>query len=379
MKRYFSVIFIVILVSSLLLVACAEPAPAPAPTPAPTPSPAPAPAPAPAPGKVTKLVFSNWEQPPDIAKYSGTHEAWAKDFEELTGGRYTVEVVHGGALASIPEAYDAVASGIADIAHFIPQDTDRPFPMSDVVALPFLQVRSDTATKALHQAWGKGYFDKEYSDVKVLYMNASASTDDMLSIDPINSIDDLKGLKIGTGGGSRVELIKALGAVPVFAPPPEIYPMLQKGIIDGMLMSGYGIYKAHHGEYVRYLINPVRMFRVIHVVAMNLDTYNKMPDDVKQIVDTMDADAKYSLMSAKILSDEYEETIEKFLSTTGTAIDWSEEDVAELERICSDIFDKWIADKEAEGLPARDVVNAYYNNLKALGMEKPALGYTPGQ
>jgi TRAP-type C4-dicarboxylate transport system substrate-binding protein len=86
--------------------------------------------------------------PPDIAKYSGTFETWAREFEKLTNGRYQVEVVHGGALASIPKSYDAVATGIADIAQFIPQDTDRPFPMSNVVALPFLQVRSDITIRS---------------------------------------------------------------------------------------------------------------------------------------------------------------------------------------------------------------------------------------
>ena len=373
MKKLLLVLFMIATISASLLTACTEPEPSPSPSPSPTPSPEPSPTPV----QPIRLTFANWEQPPNIAKYSGTHEAWARDFEELTGGRYIVEVVHGGALASIPEAYDAVATGIADIAHFIPQDTERPFPMSNVVALPFLQVRSDTATKALHQAWAKGYFDEEYSDVKVLYMNASASADDLLTIDPINGIEDLKGLKIGTGGGSRVDLLKALGAVPVFCPPPEVYPMLQKSIIEGLLISGYGIYKTHQDEFINYLINPVRMFRIIHVVAMNMDTYNKMPDDVKQIVDTMDADAKYSLMSATILANEYEETIDTFLGTIGTEIDWSEEDMAELEKICAGIFDKWIADTEAEGLPATDLLNEYYNNLKALGVEKPALGYTP--
>lgn len=371
MKKLFLVLCTVLTVGALLLAGCAEPEPAPAP--------APSPAPSPAPGKVTKLVLTNWMPGPDIAHFASIFETWATDFEELTGGRYEVEVVHGGALAGIFESYDAVASGIADIAHFIPQDTDKPFPMSDVVALPFLQVRSDIATQALHNVRAKGYLDKEYAGVKILFLNTSASVDDLLTINPINSIADLKGVEIGTGGGSRIALLKGLGAVPVFAPPPEVYAMLQKGIVEGELISGYGIYIEHHDEFIRYLINPVRMFRVIHMVAMNSDTYNKMPDDVKQIVDSMDAEAKYSLMGAKILSDEYEVTMEKFLSTIGTAIDWSEEDMAVLDGICTDIFNKWITEQEAEGWPAGEVVAEYYNSLKALGVEKPARGYPPAR
>lgn len=331
----------------------------------------------PATGKTTRLVFANWMQPPNVAKFSGTFEAWANDFEKLTGGKYKVEVVHGGALASIPKAYDVVAKGIVDISHFIPQDTDRPFDMSNVVALPFLQVRSDTATKALHTVRRKGYFDKEYAGVKLLFMNTSASADDLITIKPVNSLVDLKGLKIGTGGGPRVDLLKALGAVPVFCPPPEVYGMLQKGVIDGVLISGYGLYPEHTVEFLRYIINPIRMFRVLHVVAMNKDTYNKMPDDIKKIVDSMDAEAKYSLMGAKILADEYDEYISRFLKEVGKQITLNEADTAVVEGVCANIFNKWISDMNAKGLPGQDIVADYYKALKDLGVKKPALGYPP--
>jgi TRAP-type C4-dicarboxylate transport system substrate-binding protein len=243
--------------------------------------------------------------------------------------------------------------------------------------MPFLQVRSEIATQALHDVWKKGYFDKEYADVKLLRFNTSASADDLLTIEPVNTLADFQGVKIASGGGGKMDLLKTLGAVPVFAPPPEQYAMLQKGIVGGIFNSGYGLYLDNTAEFLRYLISPIRMFRVIHVVAMNKDAYNKMPDDVKQIIDTMDADAKYSLMGAKVLSDEYEVTINEFLSTVGTQIDLNEADVAILEAACADIFNNWIATNEAEGWPAGKVVAEYYNNLKALGVEKPAMGYTP--
>jgi TRAP-type transport system periplasmic protein len=328
-----------------------------------------------APVQVTKLTFANWMPPPDVAHYSSVFETWARDFEKLTGGRYQVEVVHSGALAGVPDSYNAVVNGIADIAMFVPQDQDHPFPMSNVVSLPFLQVPCDTATKALHEVWKQGYFDKEYADVKILFLNASASSDDLFTIKPIASLADLKGLKVGTGGGSRIDLAKALGMVPVFTPPPELYGALQKGIVDASLMSGYGLYTDHHADFLRYLIEPVRMFRVIHIIAMNKNTYNKMPKDVQKIIDDMDKDAKYSLMGAKILADEYDAAITKFLGEVGHKVTLDAADQATLATICSGIFTKWMADQDAAGQKGTAIVKAYYDALKTQGVVKPAMGY----
>ena len=369
MKRLLFVVLSAVIIGGLVLSGCAEPAPTPTPSSAPTTTQAP--------DKVTKLVFNNWGPPPEIGRSSQGFEDFANAFEELTGGRYEVEVIHGGALAGILESYDVVESGLADISMFIAQDVDKPFKMTDVISLPWTQIPCDIATKAWHEVKMAGYLDKEYSDVKLLYMFASASADDLFMIDPIESLADLQGVKIATGGGSRQDLLKGIGAVPVFAPPPEVYPMLQKGIVSGVLSSGYGLTISHYDEFVKYLIEPMRLFRVAQVVAMNLDLYNSMPDDIKQVVDDMAADPKYALTSADSYTKEYADILEGWLGTTGSIIQLNEEDTATLESVCAEIFENWIADREAEGWPAKEVVDLYYNSLKSLGVEKPALGYTP--
>ncbi len=330
-----------------------------------------------APANVIKLTLSNWMQPPSIAKFSSMFDSWAAEFEQKTGGRYKVEVVHGGALSSVADSYDAVVDGVADIAQVIPQDTERPFPMAEMIALPWYQVRADTATKALNVLRSKGYFDKEFSDVKIIMMNIGASSDDLLTIKPITGLKDLEGMKIATGGGSRIDVVKALGAVPVFCPPPEVYSMLQKGVVEGIMMTGYSLYTDNTADFLTTLVNPVRLFRICHVTCMNKDVYNKMPDEVKAIIDDMDKDARMSLTGAKILADQYDEGIAKFLSTTGHQITLNAEDQAKLETICGKIFQDWIADKEAKGLPGKQIVNDYYNALVSLGVENPACGYKP--
>lgn len=369
-----------ILVSSLSVIGCAKPAPTPAPTPAPAPAPAPAPtpapAPAPAPVKATKLTFANWLPP--MNPLSVTYDIWARDFEKNTGGRYTVEVIHGGALAGMTESYDVLIRGIADISQFIPTELEKPFPLSNVPGLPFGPCLSLTATQAWHEVFNKGYLDNEFADVKIIMFTGGVG-DELLTKEPINSVADMKGVKVLTGGGAlKVELTKLLGGVPVMGGPPDVYPMLEKGIVDGVFMSGLGLKEFQWAKYLKYLINPLRMGRVVNTVAMNKDVYSKMPDDVKAIINEMDADGKYSFMSAQKFGDFYEECWDYFYEVGGKAIDWNPDQKAELDKIIAPIWVDWIAEHKTQGLPAKKVIDEFYYALQKFGIADPAIGYTPG-
>jgi C4-dicarboxylate-binding protein DctP len=326
----------------------------------------------------TKLVFNNWFQPPGITDFSLIFEQFAEDFEAATGGRYTVEVVHGGALAGVPDAFDAVNNGIADMGVFVPQDTNAPVPMYNLFTLPWATATCTQASLAQKDVWKKGYLDKDLNNVRLMFMFASTSQDDLLTADAINNLADLKGYKIGMGGGVRIDLYKALGAVPVFSGPTDVYSMIQKGIVNGSFYSAWGVYMTHEEEFLHYLINPLRFGRVSMPVGINKDVYNKMPDDVKNILDGMDANDKYTLMCGNFMTEDYETILGKYLdSGDGTIIDWDAADIDQVNSAFSQITQKVIADTAAKGLPAKEMVDEYYSALKAQGVENPIIGYTP--
>ena len=86
-----------------------------------------------------KLVFANWLPP--MNPVSKGIEEWAKEFESKTGGRYKVDIQHGGVLAGIPQSYDVVASGVADISEIICMDVEKPFPLTDIPSMPFFNAQ----------------------------------------------------------------------------------------------------------------------------------------------------------------------------------------------------------------------------------------------
>ena len=53
-------------------------------------------------------------------------------------------------------------------------------------------------------------------------------------------------------------------------------------------------------------------------------------------------------------------------------------ELSKMDPLLAPIWTKWIADKEAKGLKPKELLAEFYSSLKAAGVEKPFVGYTPG-
>jgi hypothetical protein len=140
--------------------------------------------------------------------------------------------------------------------------------------------------KSYHDIYKKGYLDEELAEVKVLTLYWGP-VGDVNTVNPVNTVAELEGLKVANAQGATcIELMDRLGAVSVLAGPPDIYLMLQKGIADAMFGAVPMILEFHLDEFIQYLL-PIQTTHMSHVVGLNLDVYNSMPDDVKKIIDEM--------------------------------------------------------------------------------------------
>lgn len=55
--------------------------------------------------------------------------------------------------------------------------------------------------------------------------------------DKFETLEQLDGKKLRSSGGVQERSVKALGAVPVGIPAPDLYPALQRGTVDGTLFN----------------------------------------------------------------------------------------------------------------------------------------------
>lgn len=365
---FFSICLVFIISSLTMAIACSEPAPEPVTEPVTEPEPV----------KSTKLTAANYLPPTNIVVE--TLETFGADLSDRSNGMYHVEVVSGGALVPMPGSYDAIVGGVADIALFPPPMTEKPFPMTELPVMYWGPVPSETMSKAwFNSVYKQGYLDAELDEIKPL-MAFVGTVGDIATINPINSLAELEGVKLANAQGPIcIELMDRLGAVSVLGGPPDVYQMLEKGIAEGEFVSALGIKEFHWADFVNYAL-PIKLSHMSHIVGMNLDVYNKMPDDVKKIVDEMSMEEKYSMITPRGHDEYYESAVQYFHDEGGTDITWSDADMAKLNEVAGAIWEEEMVRLEGEGYPAREICDVLYNAMKDLGVAPAdiAVGYTPG-
>jgi TRAP-type mannitol/chloroaromatic compound transport system substrate-binding protein len=109
----------------------------------------------------------------------------------------------------------------------------------------------------------------------------------MVSTQPIGKMEDFKGLKMRVPQGMTAMLFQELGASVVVLPGGEVYSALDKGVINTSdwaspsMNQRMGFYQvAKYTNYPGFHSMPMASFTV------NINEWNKLPDDIKQILKT---------------------------------------------------------------------------------------------
>lgn len=164
-----------------------------------------------------------------------------KAIEERSGGKITVDIVWGQAIASYADVDDALADGRVDLAFTLPSYTPAEYPAFDALGtamstLPTSPVVGDLVTNAAgtQAAWESPEVLAEFSDkdlVPLIPMLAAGGYATMCS-KPMTSAEDWKGNQIRVGSSAAGKQVTDLGATPVSLAFPETYEALQRGTVD---------------------------------------------------------------------------------------------------------------------------------------------------
>ena len=161
--------------------------------------------------------------------------AWKAAVEKATSGRVKVQISHPPKMPP-PRVFDRVASGITDVGWSLHDYTPGRFKLAEIAELPFWNAEPSQLALAHWRTHNKFFAGaNEHRGVKLLaFMSTSSGV--LQTKFPVNNLSDLKGKKFRVAGGVAKEAAKRLGIVPVGAPAPKVYSMLQQGVVDGVFM-----------------------------------------------------------------------------------------------------------------------------------------------
>jgi len=313
--------------------------------------------------QATNIRFSTWHAPMS-REVKTVWEPMLEEVKKKSGGKIASTLYAGGALGKGPEHFDIVAKGLSDMGYFTATWTPGRFPLSDVLSLAAWVDGKDLAVDIGNAMYEK-ILNREFKNVKVIELNGCIQSF-LWTKKPVRSLADTKGMKIRTPGGHQTNYIKVLGAEPVFMPLGDVYMAIETGTVDGLVTCP--------PIFLSFKLNEVAKHGVVTTfgcvtegVVMNLESWKKVPDNQKKIVETV---CKNPFKTTGGLTKEVYKTMMKEIADKGVAL-YNLPSV-EAERWYEKFREetrKWVADLEGKGLPAKEVVKMYNQECEKRGVK----------
>jgi len=314
-------------------------------------------------GDTIKLKLSNWL--PETGTEGKMGKWWGTELEKRSQGLVKIDYYFAEALVKTMDSLPAVSSGIADV-QFVAEGY---FP-SHLPLLGGLHLLYQTES-----GWVMGECQAEMSDtfqpfqkmmqknniIPAIYVPASEVV--IASVKPIRKLEDLKGKKVRAMGLMNTAM-KMLGATPVAMPLPEVYEALERGTLDVVTGIPYHLvvaFKLH--EVAKYIVGPHMGCYATGAYYMHQDTWSKLPDQIKKIVE--DLKAEHLGVYVEMTNELHQKTTEALRAGKCDIYSLPQDEVKRWkDKLVPEIYNEWTAQMEKKGLPGKEVLEVYQELIK---------------
>lgn len=213
-----------------------------------------------------------------------TTQWFADELERRTDGEYRIRIHWGGSLSGIGEILNGLNDGVGDIGDIVTPYFPDQLPVNNAISFFWPQPNSTIELGLLMNYWHEVHpqfaDELERYNVKMVGLRPLEGYG-LICTKPVRTLADFDGLRVRSFGFALPVLIEELGAVPVSMGTPEAYEALERGILD---CSPVGETLAHgwrYDEVARYYIDIPLGASWGHLIAMNLDSFNRLPEEVQ--------------------------------------------------------------------------------------------------
>jgi TRAP-type mannitol/chloroaromatic compound transport system substrate-binding protein len=276
-------------------------------------------------------------------------QEFCKRVGEITEGKLTVEGFPAGAIVGTFEMFDAVKAGVFDAMHCFDVYWPGKIPAATFLSsYPFGMDRPDQWETWYEKLGGKEIAREAYGMHNMYYIGPIQHDDNLIhSKVPIRSFEDFKGKKLRYPGGIIADIYRAAGVSTILLPGGEVYPALEKGVIDGADYVGAAInYNLGFGEVAKYIIMGPPSTPCLHQpvdlmsVDININSWKKIPPHLQQLFEVAvkwhSYDQYTSIQAEDIIA------FNKMQTEQGVeVIRLSEEDIAKFRRFAPAMWVKW--------------------------------------
>lgn len=300
--------------------------------------------------------YTTWGAP---REWTRGIERVAAHLDEKTGGNFTLELHYGEALSPAREHLDGIAIGAFEMAPVCMSYHPGKNPIGNVMDLPFLPLADPDVQGAVYNDFNTGFepFREEMGQWNgVPFFTALLPQYEFMGRGtPPQTIEDWRGMRVRALGGLG-EAMRRLGAIPTTVTAPEVYSAVERGVIQAAswpyayTFAAYRLY-----EISTWFTSNMAIGTVFCPNIINKDAYAALPDDYKALLEEGTWLAYEALKEAYAAADAkwipvYEERMQE--------IRYTDEELARFREAGGEpVWDAWVAETEAKGLPGREALD----------------------
>ena len=249
---------------------------------------------APVPAEVIEWRLSSHWSPMELDE----QQWFTREVGEASDGRIHIEAYACDVLIPSDENIWAVKDGIVEMALTCGSYYSEVIPVGDIeFGVPFgWRDRDECHAFFYETGFLEDILRPAYAEHNVYYLApVICSRYTMMTVDPIYSLEEMKGKTIRCIGGVA-DTLEKVGVPTTYVTGSEIYMALATGVIDGFVWCcPLTYYMLKYYEVCSSIVQPDLMNPLVTNFIVNMDDWNALPDDLKAILGIT---AKSSLLDA---------------------------------------------------------------------------------
>ncbi len=306
-------------------------------------------------GAITAQAQTKWNLPAayPATNYHTENLIWfADEVKKATGGKLEITVHPGASLFKAPEIKRAVATSQAQIGEVLISIHENEDPVFGLDTIPFL-ASSYEASKKLWEAQKPAISKKLDSQNLMLLFAVPWGPQGIYAKKDINTVDDMKGLKMRAYNVGTTRIAELVGAQPVTVQAAELPQALATGTVNSFMTSGSTGYDSKVWETMSHWYD-TQAWIPRNVTFVNKAVFNALPKDQQ---DALLATAKAAEERGWKIAPEKAQWYVDELKAKGMKVEPPGAELAAgLKKIGDQLTDDWLKKAGPDG---KAVVDAY--------------------
>ena len=222
---------------------------------------------------------------------------WAEQIKEASGGRLVINIHYNGTLAGMSDAVTMTSTGGVDMCWNTVSINTNFLPLSEITNYPGVPISNSlqgtVALQTIYENYDCIREEFEAMNVKILALHANAPSF-LSGKKQFDTVADFKGEIIRANSTAYTILCNALEMSQMACSTGEMYENFSKNVMSSTIVDVTLVQAMHTYEVAPYIMD-YNFGTPGGFVAINLDSYAKLPADLQALLDDSYHDLSFAI------------------------------------------------------------------------------------